>query len=137
MQPLYKWNYDYGKTLWMKMFLARPDFEQNRSDVLISFEQALDIIRATDNLTAGIRKIVYLVGWQGLGHDDCYPEMEVVNDALKRECDADGRESLLWLCREAKKYHTAVSFHGNLSDAYEDSSYSRPSSIVHNTSRVR
>ena len=119
MQPLYKWNYDYGKTLWMKMFLAKPDFEQNRSDVLISFKQALDIIRATDNLTAGIRKIVYLVGWQGLGHDDCYPEMEVVNDALKRECDADGRESLLWLCREAKKYHTAVSFHGNLSDAYE------------------
>ncbi len=119
MEPLYKWNYDYAETLWMKMFLARPDFEQNRSEVLINFEQALDIIRATDNLTAGIRKIVYLVGWQGLGHDDCYPEMETVNDALKRECDADGRESLLWLVSEAKKYHTAVSFHGNLADAYE------------------
>ena len=114
-----KWNYDYAQTLWMKMFLSRPDFANDRSEVLITFEQALEIIRTVDHLTAGIQKIVYLVGWQGLGHDDCYPEMEVVNDALKRGCDATGRESLLWLYNEAKKYHTVVSFHGNLADAYD------------------
>ncbi len=113
------WNYDYSKTLWMKMYLAEPDFPRRRSRVFITFAQALEIIRAVDNLTAGIPKIVYLVGWQGLGHDDCYPEMEVVNDALKRECDATARESLRWLFNEAKKYHTVVSFHGNLADAYE------------------
>ena len=115
-----KWNYDYSRTLWMKMFLARPDFPNGRSEVLITFEQALEIIRTMDALTQGIPKIVYLVGWQGLGHDDCYPEMEVVNEALKRDCDTTARDSLWWLFEEAKKYHTVVSFHGNLADAYSD-----------------
>ena len=66
-----KWNYDYAKTLWMKMYLAEPDFPNNRSQVFITFEQALDIIKAVDCITQGVLKIVYLVGWQGLGHDDC------------------------------------------------------------------
>ena len=113
-----KFNYDYSKTLWMKMFLAEPDFENNTSKVRIDFEQALEIVKAVDAITQGIRKIVYLVGWQGLGHDDCYPEMEVVNGYLKRSCDATGRESLLWLIEEAKKYHTVISFHGNVADEY-------------------
>ena len=117
-EPPMKWNYDYSRTLWMKMFLARPDFPHDRSEVLITFAQALEIIRAVDNLTPGVQKIVYLVGWQGLGHDDCYPEMDVVNEALKRPCDATALESLWWLYEEAKKYRTVVSFHVNVSDAY-------------------
>ena len=116
-----KRNYDYSQTLWMKMYLAEPkDFARGLSDVLITFEQALEIIKAVDAMTQGIRKIVYLVGWQGLGHDDCYPEMEVVNEALKRDCDAAARDSLWWLFAEAKRYNTVVSFHGNLADAYSD-----------------
>ncbi len=111
-------NYDYSKTLWMKMYLATPDFSRGVSDVRITFEQALGIIKTVDALTQGIEKIVYLVGWQGLGHDDCYPEMHKVNDFLKRDCDRDGRESLLWLIGEGRKYHTVVSVHGNLSDEY-------------------
>ena len=111
-------NYDYSQTLWMKMFLAKPDFEHNRSEVLITFKQALEIIKAVDNLTQGIRKIVYLVGWQGLGHDDCYPEMEEVNGFLKEPGDASARDALWNLFEAAKKYNTVVSFHGNLADAY-------------------
>ena len=117
---LASWNYDYSQTLWMKMYLAEPDFEHGRSKVYITFEQALSIIRAVDAMTQGVKKIVYLVGWQGLGHDDCYPEMETVNEALGRACDKNARESLYWLFEEAKKYDTVVSFHGNLADAYED-----------------
>ena len=113
-----EYNYDYSKTLWMKMYLAEPDFERGVSKVFITFEQALDIIRQVDNITQGIKKIVYLVGWQGLGHDDCYPEMSVINEALKRDCDESGRESLFRLFNEAKKHNTVVSFHGNLADEY-------------------
>ena len=80
-----KFNFDYSKTLWMKMFLAKPDWEKKTSEVLINFEQALEIIRMMDNITQGIQKIVYLVGWQGLGHDDCYPEMEIINPYLMRD----------------------------------------------------
>lgn len=115
---MYQWNYDYSKTLWMKMYLAEPDFPQGRSVVFITFAQALEIIKTVDLLTQGIPKIIYLVGWQGLGHDDCYPEMEVVNEALKRPEDETARDSLWWLFEEAKKYHTIVSFHVNQSDAY-------------------
>ena len=115
-----KWNYDYSQTFWMKMFLAIPDYPNRRSKVFINFEQALEIIKAADILTRGVPKIVYLVGWQGLGHDDCFPEMDVINEALKRDCDASARESLYWLYEEAKKYNTVVSFHGNLSDAYTE-----------------
>ena len=118
MDFIKKPNYDYSQTLWMKMFLAKPDFEHNRSEVLITFRQALDIIRVIDNLTQGIRKIVYLVGWQGLGHDDCYPEMEKVNEYLAGPGDKSARDALWNLFEEAKKYNTVVSFHGNLADAY-------------------
>ncbi|MBQ2758498.1 MAG: hypothetical protein IKJ88_08465 [Clostridia bacterium] len=116
-----KFNYDYSKILWMKMFLARPDFENNRSDVLINFEHALDIIKAVDSITQKIPKIIYLVGWQGLGHDDTYPEMNTINPSLKRECDATAKESLLWLVENAKKYNTVISYHGNVADAYKAS----------------
>ncbi len=114
-----KFNYDYSKTLWMKMFLAKPDWEKKTSDVLINFEQALEIIRMMDNITQGIQKIVYLVGWQGLGHDDCYPEMEIINPYLMRDCDATPKDSFMWLFEEAKKYNTVVSVHGNVADEYD------------------
>lgn len=116
-----KFNYNYSKILWMKMFLAKPDFENNTSEVLINFEQASEIIKRIDNITQGIEKIIYLVGWQGLGHDDLYPEMNVINPYLKRECDATAKDSLLWLIAEAKKSNTVISYHGNVADAYKAS----------------
>ncbi len=111
-------NYDYSRTMWMKMFLARPDFENRSSIVSINFEKALELIKTVDNITQGVKKIVYLVGWQGLGHDDCYPEMEVVNPFLKRACDPTPEASLRWLFEEAKKYNTVISYHGNIADEY-------------------
>ena len=54
------------------MFLAKPDREKNTSEVLISFEEAFDIIKSVDNITQGITKIVYLVGRQGFGHETVF-----------------------------------------------------------------
>lgn len=119
-EMVYDFNYDYSRTLWMKMFLAEPDYPNNRSKVDITFEQALEIIRMVDEITQGIKKIIYLVGWQGLGHDDCWPVMDTVNEWLKRGCDATGRDSLLWLVEEAKKYNTVVSLHCNVSDVVSE-----------------
>ncbi|MBQ8015129.1 MAG: hypothetical protein IJ264_02970 [Clostridia bacterium] len=56
------------------MFLAKPDYENNTSKVLINFEQALEIIKVIDNITQGIEKIIYLVGWQGLVTMTCTPK---------------------------------------------------------------
>ena len=114
----YEFTYDYSKTMWMKMFMAEPDFSTNTSRVKITFEQALELIKTVDLLTQGVPKIVYLVGWQGLGHDDCYLESQKINEYLKRNCDATARDSFLWLYEEAKKYHTVVSVHSNIADEF-------------------
>ena len=114
------YNFDYTKTMMMKMYLATPD-RHGGSDVNISFEKALDIIKKTDALTLGVHKIIYLVGWQYNGHDDRYPEFFEVNEALKSPGDKTARDSLLRLMEEAGQYHTTVSFHINFTDAYADS----------------
>jgi hypothetical protein len=114
------YHHDYSQVWTTKMFLASPD-GNGGSSVKITFEQALAIIRQIDVLTLGVPKIIYMVGWQYNGHDDRYPAFFEVNPALKRAGDATAEESLRWLMREARKYHTTVSLHINMTDAYNNS----------------
>jgi hypothetical protein len=92
--PEIKWKHNYSQVLWMKMFLASVDMEtiphgphkardKGESHVYLTFEQALDVIRRVDNLTLGIPKIIYVVGWQYNGHDSKYPAWGEVNPKLK------------------------------------------------------
>jgi hypothetical protein len=111
-EPARPYRHAYHQTLTMKMFLAA-----NQDRVSLTFEQALDVMRRVDNLTRGIPKIFYLVGWQYNGHDTGYPAWDVVNANLKRPQDANALDSLRWLIAEARKYHTTVSFHINMLDA--------------------
>lgn len=126
VRPFY---HEYHRTIVFKLFMAMEPFgsllkesDGKRDDsVYIDFEETLDLIRRFDAITNEMPKIVYLVGWQKGGHDHLYPAFNEVNPRLKRACDADARESMRWLMREAKKYHTDVSVHINLFDGYEDS----------------
>lgn len=126
--PFYR---DYHQTLVLKLFMGMegdpverlqttPMF-QKPHDVLCTFEEALEVIRKTDNLTRGIPKIIYLVGWQKGGHDHGYPAWSDVNPRLKRPQDATALDSLRWLIREGRKHNTTVSLHLNMTDAYEQS----------------
>lgn len=115
-----KLRHDYSRTLVMKLALSIPDGDGG-SKVFCDFETALELIKKTDALTLQVPKIIYLVGWQYNGHDDKYPAFFQVNKALKRAGDTTAEESLSWLIREAKKYHTTVSLHINMTDAYTDS----------------
>ncbi len=115
-----KFNHDYSQTLVMKIGISVPD-QKGGTKIINTFEDALEIIKKTDNLSLGVPKIIYLVGWQYNGHDDKYPAFFEVNKALKRSQDNSARESLVWLMTEARKYHTTVSLHINMTDAYEDS----------------
>ncbi len=120
---------EYHKTLTIKLFMAmepygslwQPVSEEKDSTVYVDIDEAIDIIRRLDNITGGIPKIVYLVGWQRGGHDHGYPDLVTANPKLKRKDDASATDSLRWLMREAKKYNTSVSFHINTVDAWEDS----------------
>lgn len=117
---LIKGHHDYSQTLVMKLALSIPD-GKGGSKVFCDFETALDLIKKADQLTLQVPKIIYLVGWQYKGHDDKYPAFFEVNKALKRAGDTTAEESLSWLIKEAKKHHTTVSLHINMTDAYEDS----------------
>ena len=80
----YPFHYDYTECMVMKMPMAYPEKNGQSSHVINTFEDALDMIRTIDAVTQGITKIIYLVGWQYLGHDDKYPDFFEVNAALKR-----------------------------------------------------
>ena len=113
---------DYSQILTIKMMLALQDMnDRTKSDVILRFDEALERIRQIDAITLGIPKLVYLVGWNHLGHDDKFPDWSVVNPYLCRPGSSDPVGDLRWLMQEAQKYHTTVSLHLNSSDAYEDS----------------
>jgi len=128
VSPFYR---DYHQTLVLKLFLgvegkpvdplAKDPLFRKPHDVLCTFEEALEVIRKADNLTRGIPKIIYLVGWQKGGHDHGYPAWDEVNPKMKRAQDATALDSLRWLIREARQYNTTVSLHINMVDAYEQS----------------
>lgn len=127
-EQLISWNHKYHETMTMKLFLAQAEFDgkykrkdNGNSTVFLTFAEALEVIKKIDNLTLGIPKIVYLVGWQYNGHDSKYPAWFGVNERLKRAEDDTAIESLKWLMHEAKQYHTTVSLHINMFDAYLDS----------------
>lgn len=128
VRPYYR---DYHQTLVMKLMmgmegqpvekLKKEPLFQKQHEVICTFEQALDVIRKTENITNGIPKILYLVGWQKGGHDHQYPAWDEVNPRLKRPQDKTALESLHWLIREGRKYNTTVSLHINMVDAYRHS----------------
>jgi hypothetical protein len=118
--PERPWIHRYDRTLTLKMILAlkKPNGGTN---VLLTLDQALEVIRKIDNLTLGIPKIVYVVGWQYDGHDSKYPAFFEVNPALRRPQDPTALDSLKWLMAAAAQHHTTVSVHINLRDAYQNS----------------
>ena len=106
---------DYTSALTMKLYLG-----DNRK-IELTLDEALEAIKKMDHMTRGMPKIIYLVGWQHDGHDSKYPDWNVVNPKLKRPGDATALDSLKWFMDEAEKYNTTISFHINMTDAYEDS----------------
>lgn len=121
-KPERPYRHDYAKTLTMKMFLSQPD-GKGGSEVCLRFDEALDVIKEIDQITREIPKIIYLTGWQYLGHDDKYPSWSEVNENLKcKKCNhKTAAECLCWLMEEAAHFHTTVSLHINSTDAYDNS----------------
>ena len=85
-------RHEYHKTLTYKLFLAMEPWRSDEkgsterdSSVFMDFAEAEDIIRRIDNMTVGMPKICYLVGWQKGGHDHLYPAFNEVNSRLKRK----------------------------------------------------
>lgn len=123
-RPFYR---EYEKTLTMKLFLNDTNYfkdDNGNYDMkcICPFEKALDLFREVDHLTCGIPKIVYLVGFQNLGHDYQWPSWDVsLIDPDLCPKGMTGPEALRWMIREARQYHTTVSLHLNLFDVDKES----------------
>lgn len=121
LKPEQPWVHDYNKTLFIKLSLCTRDKNGSIDKVYLKFSEVPEVLRKIDNLTMGIPKIVYLVGWQYNGHDSKYPSWDQVNDRLKRDQDSTSLQSLKWVMKEAKKYNTIASLHINMIDAFKES----------------
>ena len=109
-------NLLYDNSFIYKIGCARaPSKSKPTPTVLTTFDECLEIIKKIYFLTNGAKQIVYLVGWQHEGHDSKYPDLSVVNPLC------GGKEKLIHLIKEAKKYNAIVSLHVNFDDAYQDS----------------
>jgi len=116
-------NHQYHQTLTMKICMGYSQWDgkfkrrdNGKSLLFLNYDQALDVIRKIDNLTLGIPKIIYIVGWESTGNS-----WFEGNEQLKRPGDASSLESLKWLMKEAARYNTTVSLHICMFDMYEDS----------------
>lgn len=89
--------------------------------LLRTFANCLDDIRIIHSVSGGMRQIVYLVGWQGRGHDTCYPRLGPVNDR------AGGPAALQQLVKDAAALNCEISVHANVDDAYEGNEQFDPS----------
>lgn len=114
---LYPYVHEYDQIFVYKIGV---DFCPAEKSVELNAAQVLDVIRKIDNISRGIPKMVYLVGWQYRGHDTGYPSFSQVNDALKNPGDGSALESLKWLIKKGPEYNTLVSLHVNFSDVYLD-----------------
>ncbi|HEX9510310.1 MAG TPA: endo-alpha-N-acetylgalactosaminidase family protein [Puia sp.] len=114
---LYPYVHEYDQMLTYKIVV---DYCPTSSMPARTATEVEDIMRRIDNLTRGIPKLVYLVGWQYRGHDTGYPAFDQVNKILKRPEDATALEGLRWVMRQGPKYNTRVSLHVNFSDCYFD-----------------
>ena len=121
-QPEKPWQRPYYKTIVTKLALCDRKSDGSVGHIRFTFEQTLEVIRKFDLITKGLPKVIYLVGWQFNGHDSKYPSWSEVNEHLKRSQDPTAATSLRWLMREAaSRYHTHLSLHINMLDAYPDS----------------
>jgi len=121
-------RHDYSHTLVSKLFLCQSCYDgklrmrdNGKKDLRMNLDECHEAIKAMDAISLGMSKVIYLVGWQYNGHDSKYPAFFEGNTSLTRPGDKNPIESLKWLMREGKKYHTAVSLHINLTDCYPDS----------------
>lgn len=125
-------RHDYSKMFTTKLFLCQAEYDgeflgrckvrdNGEKTVYLTIEQAFELIKGMDQITLGIPKLVYLVGWQYNGHDSKYPAFFEGNEAVKRPEDEDALQSIRWLMEAAKEYNTIVSLHINMFDAFEDS----------------
>lgn len=120
MQPERPYMLSYTDKMMMKAMMATK-VVGGGTEVKMTYDDMAKNIEAIDNLTRGIGKIVYLVGWQYDGHDSKYPALAGFNEALKSPADSNARQSYLRLVEFGKKHNTIVSAHINLNDAYENS----------------
>lgn len=115
--PLYPYSKDLSQTLTFKIMLrcALEDDHHN-----LDLGKVAEYLKQIDCISRGLPKVVILGGFQQGGHDHTYPWWAPVDTTLYAPGGLKGKDALIWLMNEAKKYNTNCTFHVNPFDAYQD-----------------
>ncbi|MGB8354327.1 MAG: endo-alpha-N-acetylgalactosaminidase family protein [Chthoniobacteraceae bacterium] len=101
-EPLYHEAIIYK--IWLdSLFLPKPNFV---------YADILPIIQRLHRISGGLKQIIHLFGWQGLGHDTLFPCHNEFNPRLGT------REDLVRLIEQAREWNCCVSLHANFDDSY-------------------
>lgn len=102
-EPLYHEAIVYK--IWLNsLYLPKPNF---------TYADCLPIIQRLHRVSGGVKQIIHLFGWQGLGHDTSFPCHTEFNPRLGT------REDLVRLIEQAREWNCIVSLHANFDDSYE------------------
>lgn len=112
-----RWHNDYCHSMVYKIMLK----SKSKPNPHTTIDDALKIVRMIHDLSGGMHQIVYLVGWQHLGHDSKFPDWGRVGDHCKSSYSKDPLASLRAMMRDARKLNADVSLHINMNDAYTNS----------------
>ena len=116
--PLYPYKRDLSQTLTFKIML-RCALENDHHN--LDLGAVAKYLQQIDCISRGLPKVVILGGFQQGGHDHTYPWWMPIDSTLYAPGGLKGKDALLWLMNEAKKYNTNCTFHVNPFDAYMDS----------------
>ena len=111
MKPERPWLVPWHQSLVYRIMHCLHDGTGKMSELFLTCEQALDVIKRVYHLTCGVPQIVFLTGWQFEGHDSKYPSWAEANRHLKRPRDKTALESLRWLIGEARAYNCLATLH--------------------------
>jgi hypothetical protein len=104
----------YRDKTFVRTFVDRPPTRRDPTGLReeIPFDSVLQRIKEFAAQTDSAACVMYLLGWQYEGHDSGYPSVDKVNENL------GGKEALVKLIKEAKKYNVNVTFYDNYDDSY-------------------
>eukprot|EP00054_Salpingoeca_dolichothecata_P001450 m.19248 g.19248 ORF g.19248 m.19248 type:complete len:170 (-) comp12197_c0_seq1:673-1182(-) len=103
---------DFRRSLLIKLDSDITSYKSGEKTPRITFRDTLPYIQAFANMTNNFPITVYLVGWQGTGHDTLYQSLNILNAKLGDTAD------IQWLSQEAAKVNATISYHINTDEAY-------------------
>ena len=104
--------------VFMKVQNDVTSYAAQEKNARVSFNDTLATVKALSRWADNQTVVLFLVGWQGSGHDTLYPSLDHVNANLGAGTEAQATAELRQLAAAALEYNVIISYHINTDEAY-------------------